>query len=83
MRGQQGRRLDLGEFADRVGEYRDWLGLTDDAIAERFGITVEGLHKRFAAAGIERGRRYRDIEDAHVEAVLTKAEVRATYPRAS
>ena len=82
MRGQQGRRVDLAEFAELVAEYR-WLGLVDDAIAERFGVTVEGLHKRFAAAGIERGRRYRDIEDAHAEPVMTKAAVRATYARAS
>jgi hypothetical protein len=62
-------------FPERIAEYRE-LGYVDDAIAARLGITVEGLHKRFGKFGIARGRRWRDIEDAHVEAVMTKAQVR-------
>lgn len=78
----KGQRIDE-TFPELVAEFR-WLGLVDDAIAARLGISVEGLHKRFAQFGIERGRRWRDIEDAHAEPVMTKAEVRAcTYRRAS
>jgi hypothetical protein len=77
----KGKRVD-DQFPELVDEFR-WLGLCDDAIAARLGITVEGLHKRFGQFGIARGRRWRDIEDAHAEPVLTKAQVRAAGIRAA
>lgn len=70
----RGRPLDE-TFPEHIDEYR-WLGLCDDAIAARLGISVEGLYKRFDHFGIARGRRWRDIEDAHLEPVMTKAQVR-------
>ncbi len=75
MSGQQGRRVDEARFVEEVAELRE-LGYCDDAIACRLRITTEGLHKRFAKAGIPTGRRWRDIEDARLEAPLTKAQVR-------
>lgn len=77
----RGKAVD-DQFPDLVAEYR-WLGLCDDAIAARLHISVEGLYKRFKQFGIARGRRWRDIEDAHAEPVLTKAEVRAAGIRAA
>ena len=74
MSGQQGRPVDE-TFVDLVAELR-WLGYCDDAIAHRYGISVEGLHKRFAKFGIPQGRRWRDIEDARLEPPMTKAAVR-------
>lgn len=39
-------------FADEYIDYRDHVGLTDEQIAERFGITVDGLLKRLRGVGI-------------------------------
>lgn len=71
----RGRQLD-DRFPEQIAELREF-GYRDDDIACRLGITVDGLYKRFAKFGIARGRRWRDIEDAHTEAVMTRDEVRA------
>lgn len=61
-------------FPDVVAEYREF-GYRDDDIACKLGIALESLYKRFAKFGIPRGRRWRDIEDAHIENTLTKSQI--------
>lgn len=60
---------------DIVADHRA-CGRTDDDLALTFGISVESLHRRFYRFGIPIGRRWRDIEDAHVAPVMSKDEVR-------
>lgn len=64
-------------FPELIAEYR-YLGYRDDDIALKLGVTVEGLHKRFKYFDIAQGRRWRDIEDARTEPVMTKTQVRRT-----
>lgn len=68
-------------FPDIIADYRE-LGYCDDDIARRLGLTTETLHRRFDRLGIRRGRRWRDIEDARPDNVLTRSQIYGHRPAA-